>query len=155
MDELLQQAAGKFGIDVSQARGLAGAVFKTVRKEAADEDVAALDEAVPEAAQLADEADDDDEAPAAGGGGLVGALGGALGGFGGGGLGGALGGVIGAVAGGGGAAGLIARFAKAGIGAGQATNFVQLIIDFVKQKAGSALVGRLVSQVPALKGLIG
>lgn len=154
MDELLQQAASRFGIDAGQARGLAGAVFKTVRKEAADEDVAALDEAVPEAAQLAEEADDD-EAPAAGGGGLGGALGGALGGFGGGGLGGALGGALGAVGGGGGAAGLIARFAKAGLGAGQATNFVQMIIDFVKQKAGGALVGRLVSQVPALKGLIG
>lgn len=50
--------------------------------------------------------------------------------------------------------GLLTTLQGAGLDAGKAGPFVSMFFSFARQKAGADLVGRVVSQVPALAGLI-
>ena len=74
--------------------------------------------------------------------------------------GGLLGGVLGAAASGlggklGSAVGLMDVLGKSGIGSDNSGTFLSLFMNFVKSKAGGELLGRVLSNLPELKKLVG
>ena len=71
---------------------------------------------------------------------------------GGGGLGGALGGLAEKV---GGAAGIMGLVEKSGLSMDQAGGFVSSLVAWLKEKAGGGIIEKIVSQVPALKSILG
>ncbi len=144
MEEFLQLAKDKLGVDPGTAGTLAGGLMNAVKEKAGEADVSALAGKVPGLSDLMQKAAGGGSEEGSGSGGLLGALGG------GGGLGGLVSGVMGGEAG-----DLMGLFAKSGLDASKAGSFVQLFVGFLKEKAGSALVEQVVGKVPALKALLG
>jgi hypothetical protein len=55
----------------------------------------------------------------------------------------------------GGALGLVSLLSQSGLGASQATSFASMFVDYLKGKGGTDVVGKVLGQVPELKGLVG
>ncbi len=144
MQDFLALAKERLGVDGKAAGSLAGGIMNLVEEKAGEADVAALAQKVPGLADLMQKAKGGGAAEGDSGGGLLGALGG------GGGLGGLVSGVVG-----GGAGDLMGLFAKSGLDASKAGSFVQLLVGYLKEKAGDSLVEQIVGKVPALKALLG
>ncbi len=118
MSELVQQLMNALGIDQGQAEGGLGLIFNLLRDKLGG-DFSQLTSAVPEAAQLAD------QAPAGGGGGLLGLAGSLLGG------------------GAGDLAKLADGFSGLGMDASLIGRFVPLLTGFLEQRGGGDLAGRI------------
>lgn len=146
MQEFIAAAADKFGISTDKVEELSGGVLKTLKEQADSDQFSELASKVPGLSGLLDKAPSDGGDS---GGGIAGALGGL-----GGGLGGALGGITDAL-GGGGLGNLTSMFSGAGLDLSQGGSFVQMLINFIKEKAGSGIVDTVLDKVPALKGLLG
>lgn len=148
MQEFISMAASKFGLSEDSASGLTGGLLGKLKESVSAEDFSALADKVPGLGDLADAGGESAE-QSGGGGGLLGGLAGALGGGGGGGL---LGGLAEKA---GGAAGIMGLVEKSGLDMSQAGGFVSSLVGWLKEKAGGGIVEKIVSQVPALKGLLG
>ena len=136
IEQFIEQAAGKYGIPAGTARDLTGSVVSALRKDGDDADFAAVAEQVPGLDAVADEAEAS-EAPASSGG---------LGG---------LAGMAAKAAGAGGAMDLIQKFTGAGLSMDSAGDFVQMLVKFLKDKAGDAVVSKIAAQVPMLSKFLG
>lgn len=144
MQEFISMAASKFGLSESSASDLTGGILAKIKDGVSGDDFGALADKIPGLSQLASSGE---SAEQSGGGGLLGGLGGALGGGG-----GLLGGLAEKA---GGAMGIMGLIEKSGLDASQATGFVGSLVGWLKEKAGGGLIEKIVSQVPALKGLLG
>ncbi len=151
IEQFIEQAAGKYGIDAGTARSLTGSVVSMLRKDGDDADFEAVAEQVPGLDAVADEAEAGEAEAAPASGGFGGALG--LGG-----LGGGLGGLAGMAAkavGGGGAMDLIQKFTGAGLSMDSAGDFVQMLVKFLKDKAGEGVINQITAKVPMLAKFLG
>jgi hypothetical protein len=146
MQEFISMAASKFGLSEDSASGLTGGLLGKLKENVSAEDFGALADKIPGLSQLADAGGDSAE-QSGGGGGLLGGLTGALGGGG-----GLLGGLAEKA---GGAADIMGLVEKSGLDVSQAGGFVSSLVGWLKEKAGGGLIEKIVSQVPALKGLLG
>ena len=68
---------------------------------------------------------------------------------------GGLGGMLGSLAGGagGGMGNIISMFSKSGLKENQVSSFVSMFLDYVRQKAGSGMLDKILQQVPGLSSL--
>lgn len=144
MQEFISMAASKFGLSEGSAADLTGGLLAKIKGSVDANDFSALADKIPGLGQLASQGDAEQ---GGGGGGLLGGLGGAFGGGG-----GLLGGLAQKA---GGAMGIMGLIEKSGLDASQASGFVGSLVGWLKEKAGGGLIEKIVSQVPALKGLLG
>jgi len=131
MDELIQQVVGKFGIDESSAQQAVGMVMSLLKQEGKGDLFGKIAAAVPGAEQAADQAPNPEESS-----GLMGKMAGMLGGNTGKG------------------AALTMALKKTGLQTDQLSGFGELVINFLRDKAGSDVVDQIVEQVPMVKGLL-
>ena len=117
--DLIKMLTDNVGIDESQAKQGAGMLFGKAKEHLGAGDFGQLNDLVPEAGQLADDAPEPEQS---GGGGLMGAIGGlaSKAGFGG----------VGE------AAGLAGMLSKVGIPLDKVGTFLQTILGFVEAKGG-------------------
>ena len=133
MQDLIEKLTSQLGISGDQAEGGAGAVFAHVKENLNAEDFSKVSSSLGGLEDLIGKAPANDEE---GGGGLLGGLGGLASKLGGDGALGKLGGL----------ASLAGVFSKLGIGADQINSFVEVIINFVREKGGdsvSAILGKI------------
>jgi hypothetical protein len=145
MKEFIAMAAKQFGMDESKVSSLTGGILDVVQSNSNEADFNELKSKVPGLGDLLGSASGGSQ-----GGGL----------FGGGGGGGLLGGLASKAAsalGGssGGALDLVGLFTGSGLNASQGGSFLQMLVGFLKQKAGPAVVEKILAQVPQLKSLLG
>jgi hypothetical protein len=131
MDELIKQIATKFGIPESVAQQAVGMLMSFLKKEGSSELFGQIAAAIPGANQAADQAPEPQEAA-----GLLGKVAGMLGGTTGKG------------------AALASALTNTGLNSDQLAGFGEVVINFIKEKAGPQVVDQLLSQVPMLKSLL-
>jgi hypothetical protein len=133
LDDFLEEAAGKLGVGVDQAKSAAGGLLGLAKEHAESADFSELASKVPGVEALASAAP-----KAAGGlGDMLGGLSDALGG-----AGESLTGALGALS----ASGLSLDKLKA---------LLPMIVSFLKEKAGGDLVKRILEKIPGLGDLLG
>ena len=135
MQDFIKMAAGQLGVGEDSVQNATGGLLGLLKDQADNGDVQELFSKLPGAEALAGGAGSD------GGGGLLGGLAG--------GLGGALGGKLGDVA------GMLGALQGSGLNSDQLGSLVSMLVDYARQNAGDGLVEKLLSQVPALKGMLG
>jgi len=138
MDELIQQLTAKLGIDASVAQSASNKAFSVIRERAGEDLFSSIASAIPNAEAAAEAGAAE---PVAAGGGMLGKLAAAASG--------ALGGSAG------GAVEFGAALSSTGLDTSQFGAFAETILDFIKDKAGESVVGKLLDEVPMLKSLIG
>ncbi len=122
--DLVNMLTSQLGINEDQAAGGAGLLFKMAKEKLGDGDFSKIASAVPDVANLMGKAPESD-----GGGGIMGAIGGiasALGAE-------KLGGL----------ASLAGGFSKLNLDENMIGNFIPIILNFVKDKAGDEVMGLL------------
>jgi hypothetical protein len=134
MQEFIQIAVKQLGISEDTATSATGAVLNLLNQKAGDEVTSGLMSKLPGAEALLSASSSGSSS--AGSGGLLGGLGSMLGGK--------LGG----------AAGALAALQGSGLDSSQMGSFVTMLVEFVKQKAGTEVVDGLLEKVPDLKGLL-
>ena len=133
MDEFLQQFTQQLGVNQEAGKDLTGGLLNMIKQTASGSVFDDLTNQVPGASELAERKPQS----TSGKGGLLGKVAGMLGGK-------------------AGAAMDLTNIAKtAGLDVGSIGKFVQMFLDFVRGKAGDDLANNLLSQVPALKKLMG
>lgn len=135
MDQFIEMAAGKLGVDAGIVQKALGIVLNLIKDNADGSDFQSLLGSLPGAAALLDQGDGD-----SGGGGLLGAAAGALGGM---------------MGGGGASLGALAQLNETGLDGGQVGSLLELFKGYATEQGGSDLVGRLVASVPGLDQLAG
>ncbi len=147
--DLVSALTSAAGIDASQAQALAGAVLGTAATQAAPEEAAKLQEAVPEMGGWVDEAqnasDTPNEEPSDG---FLGGLASFAGSGAGGALLGALGGEEAKEK-----AQVVAVLSKVGLSPTQAAMAAPVVLSFLEERLGKEWVDKLVSAAPVLGGL--
>ncbi|MHC5011903.1 MAG: DUF2780 domain-containing protein [Planctomycetota bacterium] len=139
MQEFIKMAVDGLGVSESTATSATGGVLGFLKEEAGSELFGELASKIPGAADLANQVS-----------------GAAEGGSSGGGLGGMLGKAASMVGGGTTSAmGLVGVLTKSGLDFSKAGSFVSMFMDFVKQKAGADLVGKLLAKVPEIAKVAG
>jgi hypothetical protein len=138
MQEFIESAAEKLGIDKSIAEKATGVVLGFIKSKLGDSDFGDLAAKLPGATGLLE--------TAGGGGDSAG--------------GGMLGGVMkmasSAIGGGAGdALELTGKLKDSGLGLDQFGSFGTMLMDFVKDKAGEGAVGTIVEKIPELKKMLG
>ncbi len=121
--DLVNMLTSQLGINEDQAAGGAGLLFKMAKEKLGDGDFSKIAEAVPDVSNLLS------KAPAESGGGLMGAIGGIASAFGADKL-----GDLASLAGG---------FSKLNLDENMIGNFIPIILNFVKDKAGDEVMGLL------------
>lgn len=139
MDELIKQLTSQLGIDESIANAATSKAAALVKEHAGDDLFSQLAGSVPGLQQAAEQPAADSEP--AGGGGMFGKLASmasdAIGGDAGGGL------------------ELGAALTSAGLDSGQIGGFVKMLLDFLRDKAGDAVMDQVLAKFPMLKQLLG
>lgn len=131
MEELIKQVTSRFGVSESDAQQAVSMVMSLLKKQGNDDLFGKIAAAIPGADQAADSAPAPEENA-----GLLGKVAGMFGGNAGQG------------------AALVSALSKTGLKADQLSGFGELVINFIKQKAGPQVVDQLVGQVPMLKALL-
>ncbi len=124
----------QLGIDENQATGGAGLLLKTVQDKLDTNEFAQIADKIPNVQSLIQAAPN---VEAGSGGGLMGSIGGMLGG-----LGGDKAQALGDLA------NLTSGFEKLGLDSNMVSQFVPVIVQFVKEKGGDNLVGLLQKVIP-------
>ena len=140
MDELIQQLTNKLGIDPSVAKSATGKAMAMVKELAGDDLFKKISGAIPGANAAAEDSAEDTSSDA-GGGGMFGKLASLASS------------ALGEKAGSG--LGLAASLANSGIDKDKIAGFMEMIISFIKEKAGKEVVDQLLAKIPMLKTLIG
>lgn len=138
MDELLQQLTDRLGIDTSTAKSVTAKTMKMLEENVGGDLFSKISSAVPGLTDLI--AGDSDPAEESAGGGLLGKLGGLASS------------VLGDRVGNGLELGTI--LSKAGIGSDKFGDFVETIVDFIREKAGADVLDQIFEKVPMLKSLL-
>jgi hypothetical protein len=128
MQEFIQAAASKLGINEDQARSATGGVLNYLKNETGDGEADSLIAKIPGADSVMQSAGSAGES----GGGMLGGLGSKLGG----------------------AGGVLAALQNSGLDGGKAQSFVTMLVDYAKEKAGREQVERVIEKVPALKNFV-
>ncbi len=138
MDELIQQLTSRLGIDASVAKTATAKAMAMVREHVGDDLFSKISAAIPGAHESAVEGA---AAPAGDSGGMLGKLIGmastALGSEAGGGL------------------ELAASLTGAGVDKDKIGGFLELVIAYIKEKAGAEVVDQVLAKFPMLKTLLG
>ena len=129
MQEFIQSAATKLGINEDQAKSATGGVLNFLKDQGNDQDVDALIAKIPGAQNVMQSTASGAEG---GGGGMLSGIGSKLGG----------------------AGGAMAALQGSGLDSGRAKSFVTMLVDYAKQKAGPEQVEQVLSKVPALKSMM-
>ena len=132
MQDFIQSVVSQLGITEDQAKSATGGLLNFLKEQKDTSEVQALIAKLPGAESLMQSSGSSGES---GGGGLLGGV--AAG----------LGAKLGS------AGGALAILQGSGIDAGKMGPFVNMLVDYAKQKAGPELVEKVIAQVPALKGL--
>jgi|LSQX01.2.fsa_nt_gb hypothetical protein len=138
MNDFVKQAVSKLGLDVETAQSGAGALFKAARNNLSSEDYAKLSENVEDVDGLIAKSPQEGGADEGIGGMAKGLLGKATE---------ALGGDKG------GSLGIGALLGAAGISTDQMPGFVNMFIDYIRDKVGSDVAGNLLSKMSGLLDL--
>jgi len=133
MDELIKQLTTQLGINPASANQAVGMVLALLKSEGGTDLFEKLSASIPGAEASANAAPAPNEISE---GGLLGSVMGMLGGAGGKGL------------------SLVAALKALGIDQQQLAPFATIVINFIKQKAGSDVVDQLLAKLPILKSLI-
>lgn len=129
MQEFIQSAATKLGINENQAKSATGGVLNFLKDQGDGQDVDALIAKMPGAEDVMQSTA---SAEGGGGGGMLGGIGSKLGG----------------------AGGAMEALQGSGLDAGHAKSFVTMLVDYAKQKAGPEQVEQVLAKVPALKSMM-
>jgi len=133
MDELINQLTTQLGIDPAAANQAVGMVLALLKTEGGNDLFEKLSASIPGAQASANAAPTPNEISE---GGLLGSVMGMLGGSAGKGL------------------SLVAALKALGIDQQQLAPFANIVLDFIKRKAGSDVVDQLLAKLPILKSLI-
>jgi hypothetical protein len=132
MQDFIQSVVSNLGTDENTARSATGGLLGLIKEHADPADASEMFSKLDGAEALLGAAPKEES----GGGGLLGAVAGALGG-------------------GGGALGAVEMLTKSGLGADKLGSFLELFKKFALPKLGEGLLGRLLSKIPGLGGLLG
>jgi hypothetical protein len=142
MHDFIDNVSSRLGISKEQAQSAAGSLMQMLSQHMNPQDHQQLQQSLPgseEMTQQAPNAQAEGQTPAQsqqpGAGGLGGMLGSLAGGAGGG-----IGNIIG-------------MFSKSGLKENQINSFVSMFLDYVRQKAGSPMLDKILQQVPGLNAL--
>ena len=138
MDEFIQSAVSQLGIDESTAKNATGKALGFLKDNLGDQ-FSEISQKIPGADQLIEQAPADDDG--GGGGGMIG------------GLGNVASNLMGGDAGEG--MQLLSSLQNTGMSAEKSGSFITMLIDFIKQKVGDAVIGQITSKIPMLKSLTG
>ncbi len=141
IEQLISQATSQLGIGEDVAKSAAGGVLGLIKDQAGDDTFGKLAGAIPGASDLIGGAEQSS------GGGLMGAVSALSSGN-------VMGAVTGLMGGGGGLAGAVAALSDSGLNADQASGFLGLALNFLKQNAGDSIMGEIVEKVPFLGELL-
>jgi len=129
MQEFIQSAASKLGINEDQAKSATGGVLNFLKQQGPSAETDTLISKIPGAEDVMQSTTAGGES---GAGGMLGGLGGVLGG----------------------AGGALSALQSSGLDGGQAKQFVVMLVDYAKQKAGPQQVEQVLDKVPALKSFL-
>ncbi len=129
MDEIIERIASAAGISPDIARTAVQIILKFLNKEAPDDKMSMLLDALPGASDLVSEGE------SSGGGGLLGGLMGSMGGM-------------------GGAMAALNELNSAGLDMGQVQSVASELIGAAKESVGEEVVDEIVSSVPGLNQII-
>ncbi len=129
MDEIIERIASAAGISPDIARTAVQIILKFLNKEAPDDKMSMLFDALPGASDLVSEGE------SSGGGGLLGGLMGSMGGM-------------------GGAMAALNELNSAGLDMGQVQSVASELIGAAKESVGEEVVDEIVSSVPGLNQII-
>jgi hypothetical protein len=133
MQEFIQSVASKFGINEEQAKSATGGVLNFLKEQGPGAETDTLISKIPGAEDVMQSAPEGGESTERSGtGGMLGGVGSMLGG----------------------AGGALAALQGSGLQGGQAKEFVVMLVDYAKQKAGPEQVEQVLDKVPALKGFL-
>lgn len=133
MQDFIRMASSRLGLSDSQTRSATGGLLQGLKQNVSDSDFSELQQQMPESQDLMQEAPQQE-------GGLMGGLTSQIG---------KLGGKLGSIG------GIAGPLLSSGLNQDQAGGLVSMFLDYVRQKAGSGLLGRIVSQVPGLESFAG
>lgn len=134
-NDFIGQSAQSLGLSEGTARSATGGILQMVRKQAGEGDFSQLQEKIPGADRVMQ------EAPAGGGEESKGGM-----------LGGVMGAASSAFGGKGGSAmGLAAIASQAGLGGDKLAPFVSQFLNFIRSNAGEGMVSKLTEKIPDLK----
>jgi hypothetical protein len=128
MQEFIQSAASKLGINENQATFATANVLKLFKEQGGGQEADRLISNIPGAEDVMQSSGSSAE----GTGGMLGGLGGKLGG----------------------AGSALAALQESGLDGGKAKSFVTMLVDYAKQKAGPEQVDRVLDKVPALRSFL-
>ena len=128
MQEFIQSAASKLGINEDQAKSATGGVLNMLKDQGGGQEADALISKIPGAEDVMQSTASGGES----GGAMLGGLGSKLGGSG----------------------GALAALQGSGLDGGKAKSFVTMLLDYAKQKAGPEQVDQVLNKVPALKSFM-
>jgi hypothetical protein len=133
MQEFIQSAASKLGINEDQAKSATGGVLNFLKQQGPGAETDTLISKIPGAEDVMQSTTASGESRSeSGAGGMLGGLGGVLGG----------------------AGGALSALQSSGLDGGQAKQFVVMLVDYAKQKAGPERVEQVLDKVPALKSFL-
>lgn len=138
MEEFIQSAASRLGINEDQARSATGGILNFIKDQGGGDEAGALIAKIPGAEDVMQstaaggESRESGGEMLSGGGGVLSGLGGKLGGVG----------------------GALATLQGSGLDGGRAKSFITMLLDYAKEKAGSEQVEQVLDKVPALKSLM-
>lgn len=135
MEEFLQLAQSKLGLSASESESSTSAVVSLIKDKMPAGDFGDLVNKIPGLGAMGE------AESTAGGGGLLGGLASKASSFLGGGSDSSL--------------GLVQKLATSGLSFDNAGSFVGLFTEFIKDKAGEGMLGKVLSSVPELKRLLG
>ena len=135
MNDFIQMAVGNLGLSEDSARSATGGLLQLIQSQVGGDDARHLLNQLPGSQELLNTAS-------------AGSSGGGLGG-----LVSKIGGMFGGKAGA--AAGIVGILDKTGLGVGKIGPFASLFVNFLRDKAGTDLVDRVLNKLPELKKLMG
>ena len=155
IQDFISLASGQLGIGQDKAQSATKGVLQTLQGQADGPDFSKFLSALPGAADLL-KGGARSGSGGGGGGGLMGSLGGLMGGSGGGDLGGLMGSLGGALGGkSGGALGILGALQSGGLDADKGGQFLQMFVQFAKEKVGPAVLQAVLAKVPELAKFLG
>src|SRR5688572_735399 len=131
MEDFIQSVTSKLGINEDQAKSATGGVLNFLKEQGGGAETDTLISKIPGAQDVMQSSGSGASAQS-GGGGMLGGLGGMMGG----------------------AGGALAALQGSGLGGDKAKQFVVMLVDYAKQKAGPEQVERVINKVPALQNFL-
>ena len=140
MDELIEQLTSKLGIDASTAKAVTGKTMKALKDNVGGDVFSKISSAIPGVGDLISQFGESSSQQSAGGSSMLGKLAGMASSM------------LGSKAGGG--LELGSMLAEAGLEPEKLGSFLTMIMDFIKDKAGTEVVDQVLEKFPMLKILL-